>query len=284
MPDPPPPAPFASESAMVPPLRRAIEDLFLHGEELWVILDEHQLYSRIPDLVAARLNVEALEERVKGAWTRALNETELRGLRAMRPDRGARLSLLARHMQVSEPTAQKVLRGLVHDGYAERTLTGTYARRAPVTPILGRILSFEAKRSDALGALVQAREHAAYVDGAYVAFDNAYRARFDRRREQFASHGIGLLALDARDDSFQLLERAGRGSLHHVLGRALSAERTLARLAGGLPIRRLPESRLPGASGESGRRGQPQLVGRSSKTVQRLLVDLAQPASGPARL
>jgi len=269
---------------MRPALNRAVQELFVRGDELWVILDEHQLYSRIPDLVAARVNLEALEERLRGAWTRSLNETELRGLRAMRPDRGARLPLLATHMRVSETTAHRVLRGLVRDGYAERTMTGTYARRAPVKPILSRVMSFEAKKSDAVSAFVQAREHAAYVDAAYVVFDANYRARFERRREQFDAHGIGLLALDARDDSFELVRRAARRTLPQVLGLALSAERTFARLLGSPRFKPLPESRLPGASVASEHQGLPELFGRSARTAQLLLRDLAPPVPGPARL
>ncbi len=126
--------PFASEAAMRPNLLRAASHLFVDRHELWVMLDEHQVYGRIPDLVAARMDRAALRARLAGGWLRALNETELRALRAMRPDRGSRLGLLAERMRVAPATAQKVLAGLVRDSFAERTLSGSYARLAPVAP------------------------------------------------------------------------------------------------------------------------------------------------------
>lgn len=76
---------------MRPSLVRAARDLFVDSDELWVLIDEHQVYGRIPDLVAARIDLAALEARFAGGWQRALNETELRALHSMRPDRGRSL-------------------------------------------------------------------------------------------------------------------------------------------------------------------------------------------------
>jgi hypothetical protein len=265
---------------MRPALLRAARDLFVGGEELWVLLDEHQVYSRIPDLVAARIDLAALEERLAGGWLRALNETELRGLRTMRPDRGSRLSLLADRMRVAPDTARKVLGGLVRDGFAERTLSGSYARRAPIAPILSRVVSVEAKRSAPRAALVQAREHGFFADAVYVAFDAAFAQRFDAAIPAYKRSGIGLLALDADMQTHRLVLRPGRSPYRHVVALALAAERALTRLLAA-PLRRLPESRLPSASGESGRQGRPLLVGPHASVAQQLLLAAGRSPGDP---
>jgi hypothetical protein len=263
---------------MRPALLHAARDRFVRADELWILLDEHQVYGRIPDLVVARLDVEALERRLAGGWLRGLNETELRGLRAMRPDRGTKLDRLARLMRVGPATARKVVAGLVRDNFAERTNTGSYARLAPVAPILRRVVSLEAKRSDPRAALVQAREHRLFADAGYVVFDAAFEQRFTATKHEYVRNGIGLLALDATGGHRVVLGPT-RSPNRHVVALALSAERTLARLLSE-PARPLPESRLPSASAGSGYQGRPLLVGPAASAVERLLRGASPPSPG----
>jgi len=274
---------FPSELAMRPAMHRAARVLLAGPDELWVLVDEHQIYGRIPDLVAARVDMAALQARLAGGWLRSLNETELRGLRAMRPDRGSRLDLLAGRMRVAPETAQKVLAGLVRDNFAERTLSGSYARRAPVAPFVSRVVSFEAKRSEARSALIQARDHRLFADAVYVAFDAAFTRRFEAAKPIYRHHGVGLLALDAEADSYRVVARPTRSRHRHVVALALSAERTLARLLAA-PLRRLPESRLPSATAGSGDPGRPLLLGPSANAAQRLLraAERLLPGQAPA--
>lgn len=255
---------------MRPAVHAAAQGLLVRPDELWVFVDEHQIYGRIPDLVAARIDLAALEARLKGGWVRTLNETELRGIRAMRPDRGSRLDFLAGHMRVAPETAQKVLAGLVRDNFVERTLSGSYARRAPVAPVVSRVVSLEAKRSEPRAALIQARNHRHFADAVYVAFDAAFSRRFDAAKPTYLHQGVGLLALDAHTDSYRVVARPTRSPHRHVVALALSAERTLARLLAA-PVRRLPESRLPSATAGSGDPGRPQLFGPSANVARRLL-------------
>lgn len=265
---------FPTERAMMPLLVTAAIKRLTRSDELWVLLEEQQLHSRIPDLVAVRIDLGALERRLQGAWARGLNTTELRALRAMRPDRGARLRRLAEHMAVAEPTARRVLARLVREGFAERTARGSYARCAPIRPVIDRAVTFEAKRADAVSALLQAREHSSFVDASYVAFDACYRSRFERLRPEYRHGGIGLLELGV-DGTHRIVDRPSRSPFRNVLGFALSAERTLERLVTPAPSRRLPESRLPGARGVSDGPASPRFVGRPSRTAERLLAAAA---------
>ena len=247
------------------------------ANEPWIALEQHQVHSRIADLVMARINLDGLQQRLDGSWLRALNESELRALRSLRPDRGTSLTTLAARMRAPEDRARRVVSRLVTDSFVDKTMTGSYARVAPVRPIVDRVISFEAKRSDASGAFLQARAHGLFADRCYVACDAAYAHRFDATRARYRAEGIGLVELSASDDTFQVRWPAGRSPLWHVLGLALSAERTLARLLG-VAARPLPETRLPGAVVATDCREKPRLLGRLPNVTRHLLRGLGSPA------
>lgn len=270
---------FPSEAAMTPALQAAAEALCCEDREPWVVLEQHQVHSRIADLVMARIDIEALERRLTGSWLRALNEVELRALRSLRPDRGTTLETLASRMRLSPTQTRRVVRRLISDAYVECTQTGSYARVAPVRPIVNRIVSFEAKRSDARSALLQARAHGQFADQCYVACDAHFARRFKAERASYRIEGIGLVALSAASDDFEVLWRAGRSRLWHVLGFALSAERTLQRLLGAAP-KQLPETRLPGDRVVIGSQAEPRLLGRLPSVTAQLLSASGSPVFG----
>lgn len=261
---------FPTEAAMHAHLRRAVTEIFCPGNEPWVLLDEHQVHSRIPDLVVGRIDLDVLAQRIGGGWGRALNQTELRALRSMRPDRGRSLSSVADHMRVGEGRAREVLRGLVAEGFAERTEAGSYARRAPIRPMLDLVVSVEAKRSDLVGAFHQARAHAMFADRCVVAFDLAFLHRAEAVRPTYRREGIGLVGLSAEDGHWVEVSAPARPKHRSVLGRALAAERALARLLGAA-VTRLPQTRLPGASRAIGHQGEPELLGLAAIAVAQLL-------------
>ena len=141
---------FSSEHQMMPSLLLAADSLCVDGRAPWLVLEQHRVHSRIADLVLARVNPDALEERLSAThWHRPLNETELRALRSLRRDRGTRLATLAERMGAPEGHARRVASRLVSEAYADRTASGSYARLAPVRPIVDWVVSFEAKRADA---------------------------------------------------------------------------------------------------------------------------------------
>ena len=270
---------FPSEGAMQTSLRRASVSIFCQTSEPWVMLDEHQIHSRIPDLVLARINIQALAERINGGWGRALSPTELRALRALRPDRGRSLASAAEEMRVGPDRARETLHRLVVDTFVERTPSGSYARRAPVCPVVDRVVAIEAKRSDLGRAFSQARAHSAYADISVVAFDLAHRGRAERCRDLYSKEKIGLLGLSAADESWEYLLPGSRSRLVAALGRALAAERTFARLLGG-SVRRLPQTRLPSGSPVSDYPTQPLLLGSVPRGLRRSLPGCGRPPRG----
>ena len=185
---------FPSESAMQTSLRRAAVSIFCTAGEPWVMLDEHQIHSRIPDLVLARIDTEALAERIEGGWGRALSPTELRALRALRPDRGRSLTSAAEEMRVGPDRARETLHRLVVDAFVERTPSGGHRRLAPVRPVVDRVIAIEAKRSDLGRAFSQARAHSACADVSVVAFDLVYRSRAEKFRDLYAERKLACSA------------------------------------------------------------------------------------------
>jgi hypothetical protein len=264
---------------MTSALLAAAEAICRNGREPWIALEQHQVHSRIADLVMARIDLEALEQRLDGSWLRALNESELRALRSLRTDRGTSLATLAARIRASQDRARRVVGRLVTDSFVDKTMTGSYARIAPVRPIVDRVVSFEAKRSDARGAFLQARAHGHFADRCFVACDAAFANRFQSDRASYRAEGVGLIALSAHDESFEVLWPAGRSRLWHALGLALSAERTLAQLLG-VEAKPLPETRLPGAGALIDHQAGPQLLGRLSSRTRRLLDGLGSPVLG----
>jgi hypothetical protein len=260
-------------------LLRASISLFCKRGEPWVLLDEHQIHSRIPDLVLARIDTEALSDRIKGGWDRALSPTELRALRALRPDRGRSLTSAANEMRVGQDRARETLHRLVADTFVERTASGSYARRAPVRPVVDRVVMIEAKRSDLSRAFRQARAHSAFADVSVVAFDLAYKHRAERCHELYARQKIGLLGLSAADGSWDYMLPGRRSPLIVALGRALTGERTLARLRGQV-VRRLPQTRLPGGSPASDYPAVPVIVGSVPRGLLRSLPACVRPPRG----
>jgi hypothetical protein len=261
---------FASEMAMSDAIERAATSIFCAHEETWVLVNEHRIHSRIPDLVVARIDVDALEQRLRGGWGRPLGSTELRALRALRPDRAATLESVARQIGVSVVRTRPILNRLVSEAFAERTPTGTYARRAPIRLVVDRVITIEAKRSDLGRAFSQARAHSVFADISVVAFDLAYRRRAAGIREAYAREGIGLLGVSASDESWTYIVRPRKSPLIAALGRAIAAERTFERLLGP-PLRQLPETRLPNGSRLNGGPSAPQLLGSGSTKLAQLL-------------
>jgi hypothetical protein len=262
---------FPDEASMVAPLTAEIRRS-LAGAETWVMIGEHFVSSRIPDLVLGRINVQAFRSRLLGGWCRSLRPPELRALRQLRPDRGATAGLVARRIRISESQARRVLRQLEADSFVVRTSAGSYLRRLSIRPLLDSITTFELKRSDWRSALVQARAHQVFANLVYVVFDAAYSTRFERALPIYGAAGVGLLAMSAGSGTVRRVLKAHRSRVGDAATFALAGERALGRLLREVSTK-LPESRLPGASAASGHQEPPALLGHRSRMLKRLLAD-----------
>jgi hypothetical protein len=140
----------------------------------WILLSQHHAESRIPDLVLARVNSEALEERLAGGQTHMLSRSEIALVRCLRADRPTSLETAAKRVYMAPASALRVLRLLEAEGYVSRARSGGYVRTLALRPLAREYVSVEAKRSDWRRALVQAVAHTSFATRCYVAFDVAY--------------------------------------------------------------------------------------------------------------
>jgi DNA-binding MarR family transcriptional regulator len=235
---------FRTEAEMLPQLRAAATALWVDAapRETWVLLEEQLLHNRIADLVLVRVDVEAVRARLEGGWLRPLRLNELRVLNALRPDRPASVRAVAQRVRVEPASVAKILRRLAGDGFIAREAAGGYRRLATVRAIAQRVISFEAKREDPRGALLQARGHRAWADETYIACDARYTERFDALREQCIRVGVGLFEVSPTGWRRVLHSHPRRRS--NRLEASLIGEGALARLLGA-PAMDRPERRLP---------------------------------------
>jgi len=263
---------FLGEAPMIPHLRElALRKLTLYDEN-WAALTEHQVGTRIPDLVLARLDLEAISDRIANALTRTLTATEVRVVRATRTDSGTSISKIAQSVPVSLDHLMRLTSRLVDEGFLETTAYG-FIRSPSIRPIVSRLISFEAKRSDWKKAYLQARAHREFAHETYVAFDATYETRFQRAIDHYSSAGIGLVSVSAHGESTRLLVRSRPSRQRLTRAMAWVAETIWERLLRGR-TRPLPQTRLPNGGVPSADQEEVLLVGPRPKSLEKLLFDL----------
>jgi hypothetical protein len=235
---------FIAESDMLPQLAAAATALWVERDpsSTWVLLEEQTIHSRIADLVLVRLDLNAIRARQAGDWLRPLRLNELRTLRALRPDRPTSLASIAGATRLEQDNVLRLLRRLLLDEFVSQVAPRRYQRLAPAAPLVARVVSFEAKRSDARKALGQARAHRVWANETYVGFDGHHAGRFLSVRDGFAGSGVGLIRLDPDRWKLQLRARSRRSPSR--LESAIMGEQVLGRLLGA-PAADRPELRLP---------------------------------------
>lgn len=236
----------------------------------WVVLQEQATGSRIPDVLAARLDVDALKARAKGGWLTPLSPAEVRVLRALRRGRGSTLDAVARDTRQPPAQAKRTLGRLHSRGFVARCTSGSYERVAPMKPLVTRVASFEAKLRDWKRALHQARAHLQHVNEAWVVFDKRFAAAFDRGTHYFRQDGIGLIAIEAGSNEVRLVRRARSSTPPDAMEFAVLGEQVLGRLLGEATPR-LPHARLPGAAVATVHLAPPRIAGPRSRNLPHAL-------------
>jgi hypothetical protein len=236
----------------------------------WVVLQEQPTGSRIPDVLAARLDVDALQARAQGGWLTPLAPAELRLLRVLRHARASKPDKVAGWARVRPEQAKRILRRLQRRGFVVRSGAGDYTRVAPIKPLVTRVATFEAKLRDWKRALHQARAHLQHVNEAWVVYDKRFATAFDRGALHFHQDGIGLIAIEAGSNQVQLVRRARPSSPPDAIELAILGEQVLGRLLGEI-MPRLPHARLPSAAAASVNPAPPRLAGPLSRSLPRVL-------------
>ncbi len=226
----------------------------------WVVLREPQTETSIPDIVVARVDVDALHQRSNDGHLRPLNRSELLVLRALTRTRPATLEKVARDSHLARDSAARVLRRLSCEDRVTRIQSGSWVRTSELPRIVTHAVSLEVKRCDWRRALFQARSYRSFADEAYVVFDAAFRQRFLRRCDIYRQYGVGLMSIDAQALDVADLLAATRRRPRDPVAAALFGEKALGALLG-LEVRSTPQSRLPSASALSEHQGVVQQIG-----------------------
>jgi hypothetical protein len=270
-------SPFRSEAEVVPFAREWLLDDLSRRDGHWLVVDEHLVGTRIPDLLAARVDLRPLRARVRAEQWEALNSSELRLLGLLRDDRSLSVRSAASGLGYTQATTRRLLRRLEKLGYVGQDGRNGFRRIRNRYKIFTRLIAVEAKLRDWRRALVQARSHRSFAQESFVVFDAAYAARFNRAKEHFMSSGTGLIAVDT-DGNVERFLRARGSRRVNAAAFALAGEELWLRLQGF--TRPLPQTRLPGGAALIARPGQRDSPQSRSKSLSRLLDALAESQPG----
>jgi hypothetical protein len=235
---------FATEASMLPALIETVVPRWRQHPGPWVLLTEQQTESRIPDLVLARVDVDAISERLSAELERPLTRTELLAVQFAKPDRPASSNLLARRMMVTERHAKRLLRRLAADGFLSATASGSFRRNPALRRIITRLVTFELKREDWRGALVQAATHRQFAHVAYVVCDQRFCRRFATNASSYRGSGVGVLSLDGETRQLRSIVPARANRNIDRLAFNVAGEE-IWKMLRRLPVRRLRQTTLP---------------------------------------
>lgn len=264
----------------MPVAREWLLDSVSHSGGHWLVIDEHLVGTRIPDLLAARVNLDEFQARIRAEQWKSLTASELRTLALLRQDRPTRVSTVSAAIGHTDDAARRLLRRLEDLGYVSQHGARGFRRLRTRYKLFNRLIAVEAKLRDWRRALVQARSHRAFAQECYVAFDAAYAARFESAAAYFRASGTGLLAVRQPDEVLSILRaRGSRGFDPNSF--AFAGEQLWLRLQG--VTRSLPQTRLPNAAALIARPIEPGFPESHSKILLRLLADLAGPQEGLPR-
>jgi hypothetical protein len=265
---------FRAEADLIPFARDWLLGRLSGGPDHWLVVDEHLVGTRIPDLLAARVDMRAFRARIRARQWDPLTEGEIVALASLRRDRLTSVHAVAATIGYTTDATRRLLRRLEHLGYVSESRGRGFKRLRGRYRIFSRLIAVEAKLRDWRRALVQARAHRSFAQECYVAFDAAYVGRFSIGHPYFEASGTGLLAVSQTGRVDRLLRPRGSRSVHPTTF-AVAGEQLWSRLQGVTPT--LPQTRLPNAAALIARPGELGSPESRSKTLAKLLADLAEP-------
>ncbi len=251
---------FKTEESMMDPVASFAATRWGPESGTWVVLREPQTETSIPDIVVARVDVDALQQRSNNGHLRPLNRSELLVLRALARTRPATLAKVAHDSHLAKDSAARVLRKLSREDRVTHTRSGSWTRTSTMPQIVTHAVSVEVKRCDWRRALFQARSYRSFANEAYVVFDAAFEQRFLRHCDLYRQYGVGLMSIDALALEVVDLLAASKRRPRDPLAASLFGEKALGALLG-LESRSTPQTRLPSASALSEHQGVVQQIG-----------------------
>ena len=266
---------FRAEAELLPYARDWLLEKVSAGTSHWLLIDEHLVGTRIPDLIAARVDLRAMRTRIRSERWASLNLGELSALNVLRPDRPTSVEGVAFAIGYTYDPCRRILRKLEDHGYVRQRGANGFVRVRTRDKLFTRFVALEAKLRDWRRSVVQARAHLAFAQETYVAFDAAYAGRFTAMMSHFQGLGTGLIAISTSGEVTPLLRARGNRRVD-PMAFAYAGEQLWSRLQG--VTRPLPQTRLPNAAALIAHRAGSGSPESRSKTLEKLLGDLEVPA------
>jgi hypothetical protein len=222
---------FRAEADLVPQARDWLLDSVSRTPDHWLVVDEHLVGTRIPDLLAARVDLRAFRARIRARQWEPATDGEIVVLTILRRDRPTSVQSVAARVGYTTDSTRRLLRRLERLGYASESRGRGFRKVRGRYKIFSRFVAVEAKLRDWRRALVQARAHRSFAQECYVAFDASYAERFAIGHSYFRASGTGLLAVSPGDPVARVLRPRGSRSVHPMTF-ATAGEQLWLRLQG----------------------------------------------------
>ena len=185
---------FESERAMHEHVARIATAFGGHTGEAWIIAHDVHVRYRVPDVIAARLDLRALDDRLAAGLEGSLDASEAAALVALRFRAWVDLDVAAQRMSVGTAHANRTLRKLAQKGFVQKHPVdpSRFRRENAARFITTRIVAFEAKLKDWRGAL-----DAALALG--ILEGGLDRRAFERGIERILADGLVPAAIEYLD-------------------------------------------------------------------------------------
>ena len=123
---------FVSERAMHAPMMRMVERQLRREAGIWVLASEHRAGTRIPDLIAARIDPSAFESRLGHAVIRPLALADIRAMHALGQRSWREVGTISESLRVTLSYAKRILTQLAEYGLVESRFDSAEFRRCKV--------------------------------------------------------------------------------------------------------------------------------------------------------
>jgi len=229
-----PMASFRWEMDMLGPIAGSVGVLMRHlpGRGSPDVRFEVASATGVPDVIAVRWHTGELRRRQQLGLPPVLDVTRMRALTALSAGSLTSAALAAACGVSVSHVRRTVVPQLIDDGWVAGARAhsgrGPGALVRPLVrhrPLVGAVVTVEAKRSAWKQAFAQARRHRACSDAAYVALDAAWASVAVRFADEMSACGVGLLTVDAASGRVRVVSRPAIRGATRDADRRLIAER-----------------------------------------------------------
>lgn len=209
---------FRYEKDMIEPI--AASGVKLMGNETHIIFLECPGSPGVADVVFVDFDTVAIEMR-KGAGLGPITKgADLKVALAISDNTPTTMSEIIFATAYSSGYIRSRVHELVQQSYVS-FVEGGYCRSKFLVPVVKSVVAVEAKRDNWVQGLAQARRYRYFANKTLLALDNAFVSRAEPYIEDMLATDVGLISVDASDNTTQILATPMWGAplspVEHVL-------------------------------------------------------------------